>query len=78
MGVNELLPLKVSHQTYICVDEEGTELAAVTGGEMGMPLPDEDNTPKVKVDFNRPFMYIIRNSRTGAILMAGVVTNLED
>lgn len=45
---------------------------------MGMPLPDEDNTPKVKVDFNRPFMYIIRNSRTGAILMAGVVTNLED
>ena len=66
------------HQTSISVDEEGTELAAVTGGFDALaPFPSEDEieTPKVKVDFDRPFMYMVRNRVTGAILMAGVVTN---
>ena len=77
LGINEILPLQVMHQTIISVDEEGTELAAVTGGWSSAPgdFEDEIETPKVKVDFDRPFMYIVRNRLTGAILMAGVVTN---
>ena len=78
LGINKISPLQVMHQTSISVDEEGTELAAVTGGMVTTapgPAEDEIETPKVKVDFDRPFMYIVRNRVTGAILMAGVVTN---
>ncbi len=77
MGINKILGFIINHQTYISVDEEGTELAAVTGGmDATSPGPNETpQYPKVKVDFDRPFMYIIRNTKTDAILMAGVVTN---
>ena len=78
LGINKISPLQVVHQTSISVDEEGTELAAVTGGGDALaPFPGEDEIeiPKVKVDFDRPFMYMVRNRVTGAILMAGVVTN---
>ena len=80
LGIKKILPLGVTHQTIISVDEEGTELAAVTGGWTSAPgdAEDEIEIPKVKVDFDRPFMYIVRNSRTGAILMAGVVTNPQN
>ncbi|MDE6397446.1 MAG: hypothetical protein K2K84_09245, partial [Muribaculaceae bacterium] len=78
MGINEISEFNLTHETCISVDEEGTKLAAVTGGHsVTAPGPgeDEDETPKVKVNFDRPFMYIVRNRVTGAILMAGVVTN---
>lgn len=76
MGINHISSLKILHQTYINVDEEGTELAAVTGSGLDTATPDVK--PEVKIDFNRPFMYIVRNRVTGAILMAGVVTNPEE
>lgn len=75
LGINDPHPLHVAHQTYIKVDEEGTELAGVTGGICIANSGDGIELPEVSVDFNRPFMYIVRNCQTGAILMAGVVTN---
>lgn len=58
----------IVHKTYIRVDEEGTEAAAVTGGSMPTSAP-----PEVRVD--RPFLFTISDTETGAILFLGTVTD---
>ncbi len=64
----------VKQKTYIDVNEEGTEAAAVTG--IGMRTTSV--APDVTVDFtaDHPFFYIIRSDSTGDILFIGQVTNL--
>ena len=58
----------VIHKTYINVDEEGTEAAAVTAvGMGGSSLPPEP----LKVDFNKPFTFVIRDNTSGNILFMG-------
>jgi len=63
----------VVHKTRIEVDEEGTVAAAATAVLMaagaGMPKPKEK---KVLV-FNRPFVALIADARTGAVLFGGAV-----
>jgi serpin B len=58
----------VMHKTYIRVDEEGTEAAAVTGGVVAVSAP-----PEFRVD--RPFLFTISDADTGAILFLGAVTD---
>jgi serpin B len=56
------------HKTYIKVDEEGTEAAAVTAlGMAGSALPPEP----VKVTFNKPFTFVIKDNQNGEILFMG-------
>ena len=74
MGIHTA-PLNLNHKTSIKFNEEGAEFAAVTDVWLGAP-PVPTYIPKVKMEFNRPFVYIIRNINTGMILMAGVVTNI--
>ncbi|MEN8203656.1 MAG: serpin family protein [Bacteroidota bacterium] len=65
---------RVIHQTFIDVQEEGTEAAAATIVEMretsagGGPIP-------FKAD--RPFLYVIKENSTGAILFMGKVGRPE-
>lgn len=64
----------VLHKAFIAVDEEGTEAAAATVVIMvgeGMPAPSEP--PDVRID--RPFLFAIRDTRTGTILFLGRVTD---
>jgi serpin B len=58
----------VKQKSFVKVDEEGTVAAAVTGGVMvdSAPLP-------IVVD--RPFLFVIRERLTGAILFLGVVND---
>ncbi|MEA2030723.1 MAG: serpin family protein [candidate division Zixibacteria bacterium] len=59
---------KVKHKVYIRVDEKGTEAAAVTSTEMSTTsLP-----PVMRVD--RPFLFVIHESHSGALLFMGKVT----
>ena len=58
---------KFRQKTYISVDEKGTEAAAVTVAEMRK----NGASMGTFVDFNRPFIYLIRESSTGAILFIG-------
>ena len=58
----------VVHKTYIRVDEEGTEAAAVTGGVMEVSRP-----PEFAVD--RPFLFTISDADTDTILFLGAVTD---
>ena len=66
----------VMHKTYIDVNENGTEAAAVTAVGMftnGMGEPDLRKYFTV----NRPFLFAITEKTTGAILFIGEVTNPE-
>lgn len=61
----------VKHKTYIEVNEEGTEAAAVTSVQMeikGMPM----NEFSMVID--HPFFYTICHNKTNAILFMGIVT----
>ena len=59
----------VFHKAFVSVDEEGTEAAAATGVVVGI----ESIPPQVVID--RPFIFIIRDVETGAILFVGRVVD---
>ena len=61
----------VIHKTYVTVDEEGTEAAAVTAVEF------EYTSMPVNIVFmvNKPFVFVISEKSTGVILFAGKIAN---
>ncbi len=63
---------KVIHKTYIKVNEKGTEAAAVTAVRMVMTTASLSE-PTVKID--HPFLYLITERSTGAVLFMGIVNN---
>jgi serpin B len=61
----------VFHKAFVLVDEVGTEAAAATGAVISVKsLP---MTTVMKVD--HPFLFFVRNTKTGDILFAGRVAN---
>jgi serine protease inhibitor len=63
---------KAIHKTYIKVNEEGTEAAAVTAIGIATATAFPEN-PVFKI--NHPFLYTIIEKQTGAVLFAGVVND---
>lgn len=64
-------PLKISkvkHKTFIEVNEEGTEAAAVTSVEINLT-----SISGKYFNVNKPFVYLIAEKNTGAVLFAGKV-----
>lgn len=62
----------VVHKTFIAVDKEGTEAAAATGVVVQARSARIEPEPLlVKVD--RPFLYAIQDSKSGAVLFLGRV-----
>jgi serpin B len=55
----------VLHQTYLRVDEKGTEAAAVTAG-----LAEIVSMPR-EFHADRPFFFVIRDNRSGTLLFLG-------
>ncbi len=70
----DLFISRVIHQTFIDVQEEGTEAAAATIVEL-RELSIPSGPPLFKVD--RPFLYVIKENSTGAILFMGKVGKPE-
>lgn len=62
---------QIKHKTYIKVDEEGTEAAAATS--IGMVTTSMPMTPVEEMRLNRPFIYLITERNTGAVLFIGTV-----
>jgi serpin B len=60
----------VFHKTFVAVDEQGTEAAAASGITMRMTAmaPPRD---RIVVVADRPFLYLIRERTTGAVLFIG-------
>ena len=62
----------VKHKTFIEVNEEGTEAAAVTIVAIDKLSAGPQN---IQFQVNRPFLYVITEKDTGAILFMGTVKN---
>jgi serpin B len=71
-GKRELFISDVVHKAFVAVDEAGTEAAAATAVIMPTSAPPE---PSVEVTIDRPFIFLIRDIETGAILFVGRVLN---
>ena len=68
-GTRELYIGDVAHKAFVRVDEEGTEAAAATAPVMvGSAMPAE---PPVQFQADHPFLYLIRDKVSGAILFLG-------
>ncbi len=64
---------KVKHKSYVEVNEEGTEAAAVTSVEMGVTSVGPGSPFIMRVD--RPFIFAIRENHSGTILFIGKIVD---
>lgn len=72
----ELIVGQVKHNTYIKLDEEGTEAAAVTSIEVTDEAVAE--IPEVKeVILDRPFVFMLYDTQTNTALFMGKIINLD-
>ena len=72
-GSPELFIWGVVHKAFVAVDEAGTEAAAATAVS-GAPSAGPPESP-VPVTIDRPFIFLIRDIETDAILFVGRVLN---
>jgi len=73
--VGGLIISSVVHKSFLKVDEKGTEAAAATGVSIAvtsMPMPSKPPTPFIA---DHPFLFLIRQKDTGAILFMGRMNN---
>ena len=72
MSTSENLKIdSVIHKTFIDVDEEKTEAAAVTAIQMMRATAMPRQTPRAEFHADRPFVYFIMDNNTGTILFMG-------
>ena len=66
----------INHRAKIEVDEEGSRAAAVTEiGVRATAMPPGEEEP-VEFICDRPFIFMIRDTKTGVVLFMGMVNNL--
>jgi serpin B len=71
-GRRDLHISDVLHKAFVSVDEEGTEAAAATAVVMKLSaMPAEP----VAVTIDRPFVFLIRDAKTGGLLFVGRVVD---
>ena len=71
-GTCELFITEIVHKAFVSVDEAGTEAAAATA----VVISTESVKPQpVEVIVDRPFVFLIRDIETGAILFVGRVAD---
>ncbi|MBN2762759.1 MAG: serpin family protein [Bacteroidales bacterium] len=77
-GINPSLDLFISrviHKTFVEVNEDGTEAAAVTVVEVSLTAMPGEVVHPVYFLVNKPFIFAIREKDTGTILFIGRVNN---
>jgi serine protease inhibitor len=67
---DRLFITKVIHKTFVDVNEEGTEAAAVTSVGVGL------TSAPPSMDIDRPFLFVLRERLTGVILFLGQLTRV--
>lgn len=72
-GSRDLFVSDVIHKALVVVDEKGTEAAAATGAVIGLTSAPAAQPVTITVD--RPFVFLIRDVETGALLFVGRVLN---
>lgn len=75
-GTRDLSISDVVHKAFCEINEEGTEAAAATGVIMTMksaaPIKEP---PPIEFKADHPYLYLIRDTQTGALLFLGRVTD---
>ncbi len=76
-GNRELFISAVIHKAFIDVNEEGTEAAAATAVVMEMAMARRRIAATAAIVFraDHPFVFLIRDNRSGGILFMGRVTD---
>jgi serpin B len=77
-GDKSLVISAAIHKAYIDVDENGTEAAAATAVVMQMAMAMPQRTPPpppIYFTADHPFLFLIRDNASGAILFMGRVTD---
>jgi len=67
----------VMHKTFVDVNEEGTEAAAVTSVEMRLTTTAMEPERPFEMIVDRPFFFAIRDEKTGLVLFMGSIVNPE-
>lgn len=73
-GTNKLFIQFVRHKAYVKVNEEGTEAAAATGVVVGATSAG----PMTVFRADHPFLFMIKDRRTGSILFMGRMSNPKE
>ena len=69
---------EVIHKTYIDVNKDGTTAGAATIVDMkGDGFDDYSYLPTVRIDFDRPFVYMIIDRENMMPIMIGTLMTLE-
>jgi serpin B len=71
-GQRDLFLSVVVHKAFVAVDEAGTEAAAATAV---MTLRGEAPTKTAEFRADRPFLFLIRDTKTGTVLFLGRVSD---
>jgi serine protease inhibitor len=66
--------VRIDQKTFIAVDEQGTEAAAATAVTTTRSAP----SGFVKMTVDKPFLFALREQKTGVILLAGYVENPKE
>jgi serpin B len=74
-GKRDLWISAAVHKAYVDVNEEGTEAAAATGITMTMNMAMANQRQPTIFRADHPFLFLIRDNRSGAILFMGRVTD---
>jgi serpin B len=75
-GTRNLNISAVIHSAYVNVDEEGTEAAAATHIMMGAGAAAPEKPVVFRAD--HPFIFLIQDNDTGAILFIGRIVNPDN
>jgi serpin B len=76
-GKTDLYVSAVVHQALVEVDEQGTVAAAATAAVVSLTACTCPNEPLV-IRIDQPFVFLIRDTKSGAILFMGHVTDPRD
>ncbi|MGN0209780.1 MAG: serpin family protein [Muribaculaceae bacterium] len=71
IGAKNLGSINIKQKTASRIDEEGASMAAVTGNGWATSTGEEPKFEEVSITFNRPFIFVLTNTRTNTVLMAG-------
>jgi serpin B len=75
-GTRDLSISDVVHKAFCEINEEGTEAAAATGVVMTMrSAAPRKEPPPIEFKADHPYLYLIRDTQTGALLFLGRVTD---
>jgi len=75
IGKRELFISAVIHKAYVDVNEEGTEAAAATAVVVNRAMVAMRPQPPIIFRADHPFVFLLRDNRSGGILFMGRVTD---